>query len=701
MAINVSPEDQLNSMTNNPPVSTTVPDFMPVVGAEAANVLGFDSAMPKVEPQKTPPDILSQLGEAYKKLPNMTRLPSWDPKKNFTSNYSSLVATAQSQMDQYQQIRKTLAGLNQMRLDEARNHFETQQARMKLFYEQSAEHIRQSTARAQQLRDMKIDPSRYFRNKGTWASILGLMSVATTSVNMARMGMDPNQALVGITNAINQDIEAQKLEIGLAKDYNKTMDQLGVRELDLLVKGINLERVMFADKAGFVINELKELSNSVDNSMTKNLSINLVKDFAKHAVKEDYKKSNALVGAMDMLGNKKAHAARNNIIKNRNMEALENNEYQYYQYSIEEATQEAKDPMNQLRATGQMPEVIVDPVTGRPVPNQEIAKQRMRQHYNTEVQLNNYAQAKAQGRDKEAKEFINNQSIEDFNVYGGGGLPKHSLADAVINVNGQRVYFPKGSSSAERILKRKRIEGTREGLVGTGKMIAIAEGLERRINSKQLSPEKLKVVMQRLGFKDKRDFLNADIDERASKFFNKSFWEKIKETPELVLASLGLRSPLSQKDVDSVLVDIKAMQTQARLMIGTLVPITSAEDPVIRAVEPDIERAERLAGIDYIGALMFFAKDPTAALDRFKKGNSIVSDHFFRRYNEQVSGLSTEAMREASTINYSALNTSEQRLKQIDAMSQYTGALHTGIGFADDYLYNTNVTGGVPLNAPR
>ena len=610
MAINLLPPEELSKMTNNPSWVTQVPNFMPPVAAQASNILGTPAAAPDPKPVQEPNDIGAQMRRLHQSMPAAAQLPAWDFEKNFGENAASVYAQAQKTAAQYEKSKEILGGINQMRLDQATQHFQEQQARAAAFHKTSAEHIRQSKERAKQLSQMKIDPSRYFKNKGTWASILGLISTAASGISMLEMGMDPNQALVGIENAIEQDIEAQKVEMGLMQDYNKTMDQLEGQELDLLIKGLNVERNLYSDYAGMVSNEIDELATNLDNSLTKNVTINFAKDFLKHAMNKDAQKAKAMAGAMDLKAKQEAKKARNQLLQQSNQEASKTAGLGYYGYMITDADQEPMSPFNVLRQNGgKFPPgyVVLDPSTGQPVKDQARTKGLVLQDYNTGVQKSQFYQLDAQGDSVAAKAAIGPDRVQDFNEEGIAANRKFGGDLRVQNMNGQTVYI---QPSGDKSLVRQNItqwNGVQDGIIQSGKVIEMAQDFEKLLSATEMQEKDLMSIFKRITLEGP----NQDVDlSQLQAALEPGKLEKLG-------AFFGLSPDVGTK-LPTLIGRLDRLKTQLKVLSSFVVPVATGQKPGMRVSDKDLERSDEISGAYFATAWITMKNDPTRGMEMLK-----------------------------------------------------------------------------------
>ena len=91
------------------------------------------------------------------------------------------------------------------------------------------------------------------------------MATAVSGYAMDRMGHDPNQVLVGLNNLIDQDIEMQKADLGMAKWQYEKMDMRNAEHLENLEKEYEMEFRERGVRAAQISNLMDNLRDRVSN----------------------------------------------------------------------------------------------------------------------------------------------------------------------------------------------------------------------------------------------------------------------------------------------------------------------------------------------------------------------------------------------------------------------------------------------------
>lgn len=180
-------------------------------------------------------------------------------------NYTGLAKKVQDYAAFQKQLTNSTASLTKNKVDMAYAKFEDQMARKNMLYQWAAQSYVQSNQRAKQLSQMRVDPSRFFKTGG-WKAIVGLVGAVAAGIGMDRVGADPNQALTGILNAVNTEVEAQKAEIGAAMWRHGQINKNSAEYFDRMMRIGQFEDNAFTGLVGHVDNFIKEQQDLVANN---------------------------------------------------------------------------------------------------------------------------------------------------------------------------------------------------------------------------------------------------------------------------------------------------------------------------------------------------------------------------------------------------------------------------------------------------
>lgn len=140
------------------------------------------------------------------------------------------------------------------------------------------EQIKEQELKAQQALDefasAKVDPDRFWKNKGTGDKIIAGIAIALGAISQGITKSNSNQALDIINSQIDRDLEAQKIEILSKKEaasgQTGILAQMRARFDDERVAE-NMARVIGLDQAKLKLEEIASKSRSAEVSANRDL----------------------------------------------------------------------------------------------------------------------------------------------------------------------------------------------------------------------------------------------------------------------------------------------------------------------------------------------------------------------------------------------------------------------------------------------
>lgn len=121
--------------------------------------------------------------------------------------------------------------------------------------------LQRSSDRVQELRNMRVDPSRFFKDMSSWQKIVGFIGIAAAGLMHARSGYDPNEVLIGINNIIEADVQAQTRDLEAAKLEHQQMSIIDNNRLQLMATEIDARTSIRANQTALVLSEIEEMRN--------------------------------------------------------------------------------------------------------------------------------------------------------------------------------------------------------------------------------------------------------------------------------------------------------------------------------------------------------------------------------------------------------------------------------------------------------
>ena len=190
--------------------------------------------------------------------------------------------------------------------------------------------LQRSADRVQEIKNMKIDPARYFKDMSSWQRIVGFIGIAAAGIMHARAGYDPNEVLIGINNIIEQDVEAQTRDLEGAKFEHQQLNLLDSQRLKIMGEHIDARDKTRANAAALVMAELAEMK-SYESDQRKiasydEISKDIAKTYIKHSIAAQFQKR-ALAEQIDK--NSSAAIAMENFENSRERKAKANPNIRY------------------------------------------------------------------------------------------------------------------------------------------------------------------------------------------------------------------------------------------------------------------------------------------------------------------------------------------------------------------------------------
>ena len=424
MAVNLLPPEQLSSMTDFPMPNVNAQGFVPRVQAQGNNVLGSPSVMPPefIKPKPAGANMVQGMQNIAKNLSAVHTTPGFNFKDSASTNLIRLQNRAKENSDAYKEAKKTSLGLMMMKTEHEGVMYQDLLSRQAAIEKLSAQNQIEARQRVRQLRAMRVDPSRFFKNQTAWENILGFVATVATGSVLRDMGLDPNMALVGIQNQIQQDVALQMQEIKAARqehvDITK-LDQDGIVEQIQLLKQ---RRAIYTDRSAIVKDQIEETAGLLDNSQSRDALLKLNTEISKIEGKEFVKLALAENGLVQAAASMKSHKAANNLRQKANEAAVKDGSIGAQGWTITDESQREHDPYTIAEKLGRVPDVVMDPANPKEaLPNQGIVKRNLTRYLNAKKVENDFANTDSNPMISPAGKIQTKEmlvdSIDDFNTY--------------------------------------------------------------------------------------------------------------------------------------------------------------------------------------------------------------------------------------------------------------------------------------------
>ena len=272
-------------MTNKQPLDSSkigVP-----VPTQPAN---FQEAMVQLrKPLQSNNTVLQRAMEMKNKLLPYSTMPPLDLKKSLSNQVLNAQKIQQKNVEEVQERRKAASDLADLGIKYNQALLQQQLTERGLYTKQATEQLMASQQRANEILEMKIDPGRFFKDMPTWQKIVGFVGVVAAGVLNARAGYDPNQAFVGISNLIEQDVQEQTRDLEWAKYKDEKISMMDSKKLDLMAETLEARNHarsnLTALTAGYIKNTMAYMTdksaisnmNSLTNTMYKTAANEMIK----------------------------------------------------------------------------------------------------------------------------------------------------------------------------------------------------------------------------------------------------------------------------------------------------------------------------------------------------------------------------------------------------------------------------------------
>ena len=210
-----------------------------------------------------------------------------DLKKALPDQITSFFDTDQKNVDLVKKSKQAIANHANQAIQWQKAMQQENLAEQALYTKEATEQLMRSTDRIQDIRNHKIDPSRYFKDMSTWQRIVGMIGVATAGIMHGRAGYDPNEVVVGLANLIEQDIDAQEKELDSKKWEHQQISLNDKQKLMELSKSINARRNARSNMAALVTSELNEMRKNEEDKRKIAMTDNMTRALNKYIIKKN------------------------------------------------------------------------------------------------------------------------------------------------------------------------------------------------------------------------------------------------------------------------------------------------------------------------------------------------------------------------------------------------------------------------------
>ena len=683
MAINLLPPDQISAMTDFPTPAVNATGFMPHIQAQVNNVLDSPAKMPPeyVKPPSTEPNMLKGMQKIAKNLSAAPTTPGWNFKDSGTSNLIRMQNRANAQAKHYKDARNTLFELAYQNQQHEKVKYQELLATQSKAEQMAMQSTIEAKQRIRAIRNMRIDPSRFFKSQGSWDRILGFIGTIATGSVMKDMGLDPNMALVGIQNAIQQDIALQLQERQAAQQEHTDLTKL---DKDSVVEQIQLlrsRRELYTDRAAIVADQFEEVASFIDNSEAKNALTNSQKDLNKIMLKESVDLWKAEQGLVASAGMMEATKAQAKLLEKSNMAAVSDQSIGQQGWTIVHPSQKQHDPYLVAEREGKIPDIIKDPANPKkPLANQGIAKASLRKYLGAKQVENEFAGVDTDmmltidGKNQKKEMLV--ESIDDFNTYNvDTGNQRYSNASGVLNLNGKKVYVDPSIDPKLMQEKKAEFDGAKGALSTSGKIGLIVSGMTDRMNKEGDGSEALiKDAFPEI----KEDDVFGKPEADGKRYFKHDFLD-------LALAKAGIQNIFKKQGGESVLQELRVIGVHYSKLVADMVPFVTSQKPGARVSDNDIKLASDIVGKDLLGPFMMFHLDPRGALNQMKSVINVLMDYQVNNINNKLSNdMATPAQQFSTEIRGFQHLDFEDKLKKIQK-GLPRGSLGTSTKVGDTY----------------
>lgn len=161
--------------------------------------------------------------------------------------------------------KKALAGLNEIRIKYQQSLLQQELAERSLFTKYSTERLQASAERVQNMKNMKIDPSRFFKDMNSWQRVVGFIGIAAAGIMHARAGYDPNEVVMGINNIIEQDVIAQTRDFEMAKFEHQQININDTKQLAAMKELITGRSHIRTNLAALALGQIKDMKDAEED----------------------------------------------------------------------------------------------------------------------------------------------------------------------------------------------------------------------------------------------------------------------------------------------------------------------------------------------------------------------------------------------------------------------------------------------------
>lgn len=260
----------------------------------------FQEAMTQLQtPIKDNTTALQRVMEMKNKTLPYATMPALDLNKALSGQFKRAQDIEAGNVRQMQARDKMASDMADIGIKYNQSLLQQELTERSLYTKQATEQLMASQQRANKIFEMKVDPSRFFKDVPTWQKIVGFVGIVAAGVLNARAGYDPNQAFIGISNLIEQDVLEQTRDLEWEKYKDQKIDMMDSRKLKLMAETISSRNHVRNNLTAITNSYIKDIQSrltdqpaissltSVTNTLWKTAAQEHVKaKFAEKALKD-------------------------------------------------------------------------------------------------------------------------------------------------------------------------------------------------------------------------------------------------------------------------------------------------------------------------------------------------------------------------------------------------------------------------------